>query len=151
MHHGVAKRPIPHYQLEVHLCFTLKPGHALSESAAVGPHRLAQRIIAVEDGSEAEGQHGSGSEAQAYHPGMFQDRLLFQLAAVALVFADHYGELAVGIAEYRRAVHSLDTIQHEGAPGTCSISEGLLLSEAIRVPRHIHSPNLSRGMRSPRT
>src|SRR4249919_2927651 len=61
----------------------------------------------------------------------------------AVILADDDCELAAGITENGGSVHALNALQNERAPGANSIGKGLMLSEAVCVPRHIQFSGLA--------
>src|SRR5271166_1717817 len=53
--HSLAQRAIADRQLDMHFGLASELGHADSEGAPVHPDRLTERVVALKDGSEAEG------------------------------------------------------------------------------------------------
>ena len=53
-----------------------KAGDTQSESAPVDPDGLAERVVALEDGSKTEWKDGGIAEAAAYHAGVLDGGFL---------------------------------------------------------------------------
>jgi hypothetical protein len=68
---------------------------------------------------------------------MLNGRGLIQLAGCVVKLADDYGEFTTGVAQDSSATDSLNAFQQEGAASAGPIGEGLMLSETVRVPRHV--------------
>src|SRR5208282_5513324 len=115
--HVTAERAVANHQLDAHFGLAAQPLHALAESAAVGPDSLTNGIFGVENGSEAEGQDGGGSEALADYAGMLQNRLFVEFAGGAVIFTDNHREFSARVAHDGSGVHTLNTIQNEGTTG----------------------------------
>src|SRR5512133_2288411 len=77
---------------------------------------------------------------------MFQDRLLIELP-VGNVFADDNREFAARVTEDLTAANTTKVFQQERPTGTMCRGEGLLLSDAVRVPRHVRSLSRLSGCR----
>ena len=123
----------------MHLGLATKPGYALTECAAIATHGLAEGFITIEDGTEAERQHCSTTETNTDHAGMFENMLFFQFGVTAIILTDDHCKFAAGVTKDGSVIHSLDAFQKEGASGSNSIRKGLLLSDAVRIPRHRRS------------
>src|SRR5262249_28644227 len=82
--------------------------------------------------------------------GMFENMLFVQCSVgVAVILADDHGKFSAGVAQDRRAADSLHSFEQKCAPGARSI-EGLLLCEAVRIPRHIGHSEAGPRRTSPR-
>src|ERR1700739_1788196 len=68
---------------------------------------------------------------------MLQNRLFIDFVSGPIVLAHHHGKLSARITEDGGSIDTLNAFQKEGTPGTGTIREGLMLSQAICVPRHI--------------
>jgi hypothetical protein len=97
-------------QLDVHFGLAAEFGDAQAEGAPVDPDGLAEGVIALEDGSEAEGQYGGVAEAAADDAGMVDGRFLIEFCSVGIVFAHNHSKLTAGIAEDRGSVHALNIL-----------------------------------------
>ena len=135
--HGFAQRAVGDHQLDVHLGLAPEPFDAQAEGAPVYPDGLAEGVVALENGSEAEGQHGGIAEAAAHYAGVLDGGFLIELGRVLVEFAHNHSKLAAGIAEDWGSVHALNILDYERASGTGAVRKGLVLGKAVRVPRHI--------------
>ena len=111
----------------------------MSESAAIGPNGLAESVVRIKDGSEAERQYRARPETNAYDPGVLENVFLLEFGFAPVVFADDDCKVTTGVAEDRGSIDALNAFQQEGAPGAGSIGEGLVLGNAVSVPRHMRS------------
>ena len=137
INHGLAQRAVGNRQLDVHFGLATELGDAHAKGSPVDPDRLSEGVIALEDGSEAEGQHGGVAEATADDAGVVDGRLLVELSIIQVVFAHNHSKLTAGIAEDRGSVHALNILNYERASGTGAVGKGLVLGKAVCVPRHI--------------
>src|SRR5580658_8828956 len=108
--HRLAQRAIANHQLDVHFGLSPQLGDAHSKSPPVDPDGLAERVIAVENGSELERQDGGIAETVADYPRVLNRRLLVQFTGCVVKFADDHREFTTGIAQNRSAVHSLNAL-----------------------------------------
>jgi hypothetical protein len=83
----------------MHFGFAFKPGNTLAKGTSVGPHRLAQGLIGIKNGSKPEGQYGPLPEANANHTRMLENVLFPELSSVPFILANHYVEFSAGITE----------------------------------------------------
>src|SRR4029079_19143652 len=88
---------IPDEHLDVHLGFAFQAGHALAESPPIRAHGVLQRLIIVENRPKPERKHRTLPEAHAYHSGMLQNVLFFEIRGTSIEFTDDHGKLAAGI------------------------------------------------------
>jgi hypothetical protein len=121
----------------VHFGFAAKLGHADSKSAPVDPDRLAESVVAFEDGPKTERKHCGVPKAATHHAGVIDDGFLVKRGTGLVEFAHNHSKLAAGIAEDWGSVHALYILNYERASGTSAIWEGLVLGKTVRVPRHI--------------
>ena len=68
---------------------------------------------------------------------MLQNRLFVDIVGCAVVFADDDCEFSAGITQDWGSIDALNAFQQEGTPGTGTIGESLMFSQAVCVPRHI--------------
>ena len=68
---------------------------------------------------------------------MLQNRLFIHFMGSAVIFADYYGEVSAGITQDGGSIDALNAFQEEGTPGSGTIWESLMFSQAVCVPRHI--------------
>src|SRR5271170_6742790 len=68
--HSLAQRAVGDRQLDVHFGLAAEPGDAQAEGTPVYPDGLAEGVVALENGSEAEGQYGGIAEAAADYAGV---------------------------------------------------------------------------------
>src|ERR1700722_4154354 len=137
--HRLAQGTVTDDEFDVHLGLPLQLGYAQAKGAPVNPDCLAESVVAVENGSNTEGEDGKITEAETDDPGVIDLGLMIEFAGCVVIFAYDDREFTTGIAENRRAVYALNTFEQEWAASAGSIGEGLVLGETVRVPRHILS------------
>jgi hypothetical protein len=137
VHHCIAQGPVSDHQLEAHLRFTAQFFNAHPEGATVRANSLTKGVIAVENGSKAKRENRSVAEADAHYTSVFENGFLIHLVRRAVVFANDHSELSTWVAKDGGSIHALDAFQQEGTPGTGTIGESLMFSQAVCVPRHI--------------
>ena len=123
LHHGFAQGAVCDGQFDMHFGFAAEPGDAESESTAVDPNGLAERVIAFEDGSEFEWEDGGVTEAAANHAGVLDNRLLVERGRALVELAHNHSKFTAGIAEDRGSVHALNILYNERASGTGAVGE----------------------------
>jgi len=121
----------------VHFGLAAEPGNALAKSTPVDPDRLAEGVIALENGSELKGKDGGVAKAVTNYTSMFDRGFLIEFTGCVVIFAHNDSEFTTWIAQNRCAVNSLYTFEKERAASAGSIWEGLMLGKTIRVPRHV--------------
>ena len=120
---------------EVHLGLAAELIDVAEELALVGADGLAQALVVVEDGSEAEGQHGGMLETVADDPGVIDAGFLVE-GLGRVVFADDDGEVAGGIKEDLIAAYSEDGFHRNRLTMTSQFRECLFFTDAVGVPCH---------------
>ena len=105
---SLAQRVALYQHLEVHFGFPAQLGYALAESPAIGPDGLAESVVRVENGPEAEGQYGARPETDAYNPGVLEDVFFLEFCVAPVVFADDDCKVTTGVAEDRGSIYALN-------------------------------------------
>jgi hypothetical protein len=116
-----AQRAVSNDQLDMHFSFALKPGNALAEGAAVGPNRVLQGFITVKDGSKTERQHRTLTETDADHARVLKNLFFVKAGGRAVKLTDDDRKFSARISEHCGPTYSLNAIQDERTPCTCSI------------------------------
>jgi len=93
----------------VHLRLAAEPFDALTKSAPVDPDGLAQGFVAIENGAKFEGEDCGIAEGVTDDSGVLDGGFLVQSARRGLIFANHHGKFAAGIAQNRSTIHTLNT------------------------------------------
>src|ERR1700722_6574511 len=93
--------------LEVHLRFAAQLVDVSLELALVGADGLAEALIVVEHGAEAEGKHGGMLEAVGDDSCVVPARLLIE-GFRRVMFTDNNGKVAGGVKKYLIATYSDD-------------------------------------------
>jgi hypothetical protein len=84
--------------LQVHLGLAVKPFDIALKLALIGTNGLAETLIVLKDGSEAEGKNGRVLKAVGDNSGVIDSRLLIQ-CFIGVVLAHNNGQVAGGVKE----------------------------------------------------
>jgi hypothetical protein len=82
----------------VHFGLAAELGYAQAESAPVNPDRLAEGVIALENGPEFKWKYGGVTEAVTDDSCVLDCGFLVQFTGCVVVFAYDYGEFTTWIA-----------------------------------------------------
>ena len=123
-------------ELEMHFRLAAQTVNSLQEGLAIGSYRASQSFIGIKDGAKTKRKNGEGAEAFADDSGVVNNGLLGEGLFGGMI-ADNDREVSAGIGQYRGAVDASEVLYRKGAPGSGSILKALLLSNTVRVPRHL--------------
>ena len=85
---------------------------------------MPEGFITIENGPKTERKDRAVSKADTHYPRMLQDGLVFQFLTAlgrAVVLADYHSKLAAGIAQDWGSIHTLNSLEEEGAPRAYSV------------------------------